>query len=172
MTNTGSDPLDTLARDHVAAAYRFLRSLVGDAETARDLLQDTFVRLAPHAAAAGPGLVFATARSCAVDHLRRRTSRGRVERPAERDLVEARPAPREHGPDRALEEHEFRRDLLAALGDLPEGQRTVFHLSEIEGRSYAEIAAVLGVPAGTIASRKHHAVRKLREQLGRLGHES
>jgi RNA polymerase sigma-70 factor, ECF subfamily len=172
VTTTSPTPMDILARDHAAAAFRFLRSLVGDGETARDLLQDTFVRLAPHAANAGPGLVFATARSCAVDHLRSRRTRGRFERRIEREVVEARPAPTELGPDRALEDREFQRDLLVALAALPEDQRTVFHLSEVEGRSYAEIAEVLGVPAGTIASRKHHAVRKLREQLRRLGHES
>ena len=73
-------------------------------------------------------------------------------------------------PDRALEAAEFRADLLSALGLLPEEQRSVFHLSEIEGLSYAEIAQVLKLSPGTIASRKHHAVRKLREQLRRRGH--
>lgn len=73
-------------------------------------------------------------------------------------------------PDHDLENRQLRADLLAALASLPEDQRSVFHLSEIEGLSYAEIAAVLDVPCGTIASRKHHAVRRLREQLRRRGH--
>ncbi len=61
-------------------------------------------------------------------------------------------------------------DLLEALAGLPEDQRTVFHLSEIEGLSYEEISTVLEVRPGTIASRKHHAVLKLRNTLRRCGH--
>ena len=48
-------PLDGLARDHAAAVFRFLRSLVGDADLARDLVQDTFLKLHRHAHEAGPG---------------------------------------------------------------------------------------------------------------------
>lgn len=79
-------------------------------------------------------------------------------------------APELRRPDRALENRQLRDDLLAALSTLPEDQRSVFHLSEIEGLSYAEIAAILAVSPGTIASRKHHAVRRLREFLRRRGH--
>ena len=61
-----SDPLDTLAREHVAGVFRYLRSLVGDPEEARDLVQETFLRLGRHAArkggaqVIGAGLVFTT----------------------------------------------------------------------------------------------------------------
>lgn len=58
-----------LACDHAAAVFRFLRSLVDDADLARDLVQDTFLKLHDHADGAGPGLVFSVARSCALDHL-------------------------------------------------------------------------------------------------------
>ena len=75
-------------------------------------------------------------------------------------------------PDRTLENGQFRRDLAAILAALPEGQRTAFHFSEIEGMTYEAIARLLQVSPGTIASRKHHAMRKLRDQLRRLGHEA
>ena len=64
-------------------------------------------------------------------------------------------------------------DLLAldeALQELPEDQRSVFLLSEGEGMKYEQIAEVMDIPAGTVASRKHHAARALREDLERLGH--
>jgi RNA polymerase sigma-70 factor (ECF subfamily) len=60
-------------------------------------------------------------------------------------------------------------DALAvreALGRLDAKQRDVVLLSEIGGLTTNEIAAVLGVPPGTVGSRKHHALARLRELLG------
>jgi RNA polymerase sigma factor (sigma-70 family) len=48
---------------------------------------------------------------------------------------------------------------------LPEEQRVVLLLREIEVLSYAEIARSLGVPAGTVASRLNHGRAALRQQL-------
>ena len=167
---TQLDSLAALAERHAEGVFRYLRSLLGNAETARDLTQDTFLRLRQYADDAGPGMVFAAARSCALDHFRRRKVREQIEGEWD-DGVEAHAASRSTDrPDRVLEDAEFRADLLSALGRLPEDQRSVFHLSEIEGLSYAEIARVLKLSPGTIASRKHHAVRKLRELLRRRGH--
>jgi RNA polymerase sigma-70 factor (ECF subfamily) len=167
--NSPRGALDRLVAEHAAGVFRFLRTMVGDAETARDLVQDTFLRLHPHAAEAGPGLVFTVARSCALDHRRRSRFRRRHEQPAADDAPEA-PDPARTTPDRTYADREFRDHLAAALAMLPEDQRAVFHLSEVEGLPYADIAAVLGISAGTVASRKHHAVRKLREHLRRLGY--
>jgi RNA polymerase sigma-70 factor, ECF subfamily len=52
-----------------------------------------------------------------------------------------------------------------AVACLPESQRAVFILSEYEGLSYREIAEILGVPIGTVGSRKHLATEALRERL-------
>lgn len=165
-----SAPLGKLVEQHAAGVFRFLRSLLGDEEVAGDLTQDTFLRLREFAADAGAGLVFAAARSCALDHMRRRKLRERVESPWDDSLAARTVSDPAQQPDHILQETEFRADLLLALGKLPEEQRSVFHLSEIEGLSYAEIAQVLKLEPGTIASRKHYAVRKLRELLRRRGH--
>ena len=47
--------------------------------------------------------------------------------------------------------------LRRALATLPEAQRDVVTLVDVEGLSYAETAAALGVPAGTVMSRLHRA---------------
>jgi RNA polymerase sigma-70 factor, ECF subfamily len=53
--------------------------------------------------------------------------------------------------------------LLHCFEKLPAEQQSCIHLSFIEGLSLAEIAEVLAIPSNTVATRIHHAKRKLRE---------
>jgi RNA polymerase sigma-70 factor, ECF subfamily len=55
--------------------------------------------------------------------------------------------------------------ICEAIFSLPEAQRAVLVLSTYEGLSYEEIAHVLEISAGTVASRKHQAIAKLRGLL-------
>jgi RNA polymerase sigma factor (sigma-70 family) len=59
-------------------------------------------------------------------------------------------------------------ELADALDDLPEEQREVFVLSELEGWSFKEIAAETGEPINTLLSRKRYAVLALRDRLQEL----
>jgi len=70
----------------------------------------------------------------------------------------------EPSPDPA-EADRLRVRLLAALRSLPSPQRTVLALAVVEGLPRAEIAAVLGIPPGTVWSRLHHARRRLAQAL-------
>lgn len=162
--------LDAMVQEYSPGVFRYLRSMVGEEDVAKDLLQDTFLKLRPHAAEAGKALIFTAARSCALDYLRRKRTRQNHVSAAEVATLAQVPTRSQDRPDHQLDLKRLRLDLLGALEQLPEDQRTVFHLSEIEGLSYAEISQVLDVSPGTIASRKHHAVRKLRTTLRRRGH--
>ena len=62
-------------------------------------------------------------------------------------------------------------ELADALDDLPEAQRQVFIMHELEGRSFKEIAALTGEPINTLLSRKRYAVLLLRERLQELYEE-
>jgi len=158
---------------HLAGrVFRYLRSLVGDAEEARDLVQEVWLRLGARPDA-GEALVFTAARQCGISHLRRRATRRRVlAEDAGDEVAAAVAAPARERPDARLEETDRREALRRALGVLSEEQRSVFHLTEVEGLRYAEVAEVLGVPAGTVASRKHLAVVRLREEMRRRGHDA
>ena len=111
----------------------------------------------------GEAYVFTTARNAFLDAWRRRRSeqRKRENAAAEPDAAagtwcaDAGAA----SPHRTTERNQLRTDLQAALERLPEDQRTVFLLSEVEGLKYEQIAEVMDIPAGTVASRKHHAAR-------------
>ena len=63
------------------------------------------------------------------------------------------------------DEAEFRRQLSAALGELPADQRAVVHLKLWEGLTFDAIAELLGLPLNTAASRYRYGLDKLRERL-------
>ena len=59
-------------------------------------------------------------------------------------------------------------ELADALDELPDEQREVFVMHELEGRSFKEIAEIRGEPINTLLSRKRYAVLHLRERLQQL----
>jgi RNA polymerase sigma-70 factor, ECF subfamily len=61
--------------------------------------------------------------------------------------------------------------VRAALGALPEGQRLAVFYVDVEGYRYAEVAARLDIPVGTVMSRLHRGRRTLRQLLVEQGRE-
>ncbi len=167
------DALASLYDHHGAGIYRFLHSMLDDADRALELCQDLFLAQLPALVRGNTpsrAYLYRCARNAAASQLRRRLSRRRWLRLAgEEPGNPGRPVslPR---PDEDLERGELRAALLAALGELPEELRAVFLLIEVEGLSYRETAEATALPSGTVASRKHKALRMLREALGRSGH--
>ncbi|HXB55695.1 MAG TPA: RNA polymerase sigma factor [Vicinamibacteria bacterium] len=107
----------------------------------------------------------------AIDLLRRRGREG----PLPEDDPEARPpqggdmgrAPSwARPPDALLLGKETRVALEKALGALTPAQRAIFELKEAEGRPTEEVAAILGMPPGTVRVHLHRARLKLRSLLG------
>ena len=70
---------------------------------------------------------------------------------------------------RCRERSEASRILWKALEALPDDQREVIVLKELQGLRYQEIASVLAVPEGTVASRLFNARLALKEELTRMG---
>lgn len=73
-------------------------------------------------------------------------------------------------------EKEYTRSLVweeldKALAELPEEQRAVFELTELQGFSFKEISDSTGITVNTLISRKHYAVLYLREKLCELYEE-
>lgn len=143
--------------------------IVRDRQTAEDLAQETYLR-ARRAAEAGPidhleGFLHQTARNLALDHLRRRKTRARVEADAfDPDIVNqvAADAPcAEH----ALIERQKLHAFQDALAGLPERARTVMVLSRIEQWSNVRIAAHLGVSERTVFNDLKLAMAHCRDAL-------
>ncbi len=167
------DALARLYHRHGAGIFRFLRSLTGDDEHAAELCQEAFLSALPalrEGRELGSAFLYRCARNAALSRLRKRGSERRWLTLAG-DEPGAPGKPLElPGPDRELERRELRAALDAALADLPEPLRAVFLLVEVEGLSYLDTAEALEVAPGTVASRKHKALKMLRENLRRSGH--
>jgi RNA polymerase sigma-70 factor (ECF subfamily) len=71
----------------------------------------------------------------------------------------------EDGPRRALERKQLYARIMDALEQLPEDQKQVVLLRELEGLSYKEIAEVMEIPEGTVMSRLFYARKKLQKLL-------
>lgn len=72
--------------------------------------------------------------------------------------------------DETTPENDYLRNLLeeeleAALSELPENQRYVFEQTEFLGRAFKDLSEELGEPVATLISRKHYAVKYLRNRL-------
>ena len=72
------------------------------------------------------------------------------------------------GPAAAAEHAGLKATVAAALGQLPERQRMVVQLFELDGFSGAEIAAMLGISPGTVRWYLHEARQSLRDTLAHL----
>ena len=142
-----------------SVAYR----LLGHREDAEDLVQEAFV------AALQKIDTFQTGRSFGPWFYRILVNRGLNARKS-RSLRRTEEIPRRRPrrtprPCAQTEQAELREHLARAMGDLPERQRTIVRLFELEGFTSAEISEILGVPDGTVRWHLHQARRKLREAL-------
>ncbi len=105
--------------------------------------------------------LFQVARNLCLNRLR---SHRREARALEKE-AEA-PTPADALPDRALEQGETREALSQSVARLPVELAEVYQLRS-GGMSYAEIAEVLEIPLGTVKSRMHQMVSRLREEIHR-----
>jgi RNA polymerase sigma factor (sigma-70 family) len=133
---------------------RTLQRMVSNPSTAEDLLQETYLRvtraLGERAIEHLEPFVFQTARNLALDHLRARRLHARTmidDAPlAEIHNVVAPVAPLED----ATHANRLLESLNASLEKLTPRQQKIFTLSRLNGCSYTEIAAQLGVSASTV----------------------
>ena len=68
-------------------------------------------------------------------------------------------------PELAQEKQNITDIVQQAVATLPQGQRQVVMLVDLEGFSYAEVAEIVGIPTGTVMSRLNRARKALSEQL-------
>ncbi len=152
MLTDRSRYFDDMLWPHLRAAYNFARWLVRNEHDAEDVVQESFVK-------AFQGLerfrggdprvwLLAIVRNTAMTMLRRKRSE-----PWPVDEADSELADPSADPETAVIESNRRRQVRAAIEQLPDEFRETLILRELEGLSYKEIAAVLNVPMGTVMSR-------------------
>ena len=158
--------LRTLYERHVERVFRVAYRMAGEEDLARDLTQDTFIRAFSRLNQFRGECAFSSwiHRICMSVVLNGLESRRRHRR-RETDL-DGVPEP-SVGPAGGLEVDEQAR-LRKALDALPDAQRTVVILHDLEGFTHREIAEALEVAEGTSKARLSRARRRLREDLADL----
>jgi RNA polymerase sigma-70 factor (ECF subfamily) len=155
---------------HIDAAHNLARWLCRNEHDAQDIVQESFlraVRFIDQCREDEPRtwLLKIVRNTCHTWHARRRT-------PSTPDeMLNQVASPPSTGPDRALEQSQQASDVHRAIESLPAEFREAVVLREIEGLSYKEVAAVIGVPIGTVMSRLSRARERLKEVLAEYGGE-
>jgi RNA polymerase sigma-70 factor (ECF subfamily) len=144
--------------------FRLAYSLVHDTDEAKDLTQESFIRAYTsvesfRGTARFYTWIYRITVNLCRDHFRKRTLEKAVGNP-END-----PYLNPSTPDTVASQHEIDRIVRQAISELPDDQRTVVILREIEELSYQEIANVTGISLGTVMSRLFYARQKLRKLL-------
>ena len=146
---------DSFYREQGPRLRGFLRQVLGDPQAAEDVMQETFTQIwrRPNGFAPERGTLraylFGAGKKRAAEWWRRQGERVA---------------------DSNAESAPCKTETTSLVGDafgrLPEEQRTLLWLREVEGQSYAELAEILGIPVGTVRSRLFAA----REELRRVWH--
>jgi RNA polymerase sigma-70 factor (ECF subfamily) len=154
---------------HHDAIRTFARRLLGDHDSAEDLVQEVFVR-APGALRRHRGE--ATMRTLLLSiaiHLARKHVRSAARRRAAWARAVAEQERSVDTPEQELARRQMALALHSALDALTIEQRVAFVLIEIEERSAAEAARIAGAPEATMRTRLFHAKRRLRDILRKRG---
>jgi RNA polymerase sigma factor (sigma-70 family) len=157
---------DEVVRTHSARVYRLAYRLTGNPYDAEDLTQDVFVRvfrsLSTYTPGTFEGWLHRITTNLFLDQVRRKQ---RIRFDALGDDAADRLPGREPTPAQAYDDHHFDDDVQRALDALAPDFRAAVVLCDIEGLSYEEIAATLGIKLGTVRSRIHRGRAQLRAAL-------
>ena len=180
QSDQDSDGFDKLYRDHVDLIYRYAHRLCGEAESAKDLVQETFLNayrgLKGFRGDAQVSTWLYTIASRACMRMRRKR-KGEPERELSLDDF----VPTSEGefrlqipmdgltPEEALQNKELRVALDQAINKLPKKYRMTLVLRDMEGLSAKEVGAIMGANERAVKSRLHRARLFVRRELSARG---
>ena len=169
-----ADALEALYERYGRPAYSLARRILTEETLAQDVVQEVFLSLwrDAHRFDAGRGTVATYLLSMthhrAVDVVRREENLRRWRTSDEGLELEADP---KAGVEAEVEASERRAQVRAALGELPAAQREALLLAYFGGYTQREVAALVGVPLGTVKTRMAAGMRKMKASLRDAGRE-
>jgi RNA polymerase sigma-70 factor, ECF subfamily len=174
-----AEAFEALVQRHRRQVYNFIFKMVGKAEAAEDIFQETFLRVVKNAHTYTPRAKFTTwclqiARTLSLDHFKRESLRQHVSIDASPNGDEERSIAgllQGSGPEshEILLSRELVVEVREAVTRLPENQREALVLRIYEDMPYADIAEMLGSPEGTVKYWVHEAINALAKHMERKG---
>lgn len=157
--------------------YNFIYRSVREPQRAEDLLQDVFLKVVQRAGDFRGQAKFSTwlytiTRNLCIDHSRKMSHRRHrsLDAPSHRGeegsspMVERVPG-KELGVDRDAISNQLSAEIAAAVEKLPEEQREVFLMRQVQGLRFKDIGEIVGVSENTVKSRMRYALERLQEAL-------
>ncbi|MEU9959669.1 RNA polymerase sigma factor SigE [Streptomyces liliifuscus] len=164
---------EEIVSTHSTRVYRLAYRLTGNQHDAEDLTQEVFVRvfrsLSTYTPGTFEGWLHRITTNLFLDMVRRKQ---RIRFDALGDDAAERLPSREPSPQQVFNDTHFDADVQQALDTLAPEFRAAVVLCDIEGLSYEEIAATLGVKLGTVRSRIHRGRSQLRKALAHRSPEA
>ena len=155
--------LDVVARWE-SDLVRYARHLVGDVERARDVVQDTFLKLCQQDRGELDGhlveWLFTVCRNGALDVRRKEQRMTTMTLDAVMESVGFDPQPED-----VAEQHDESNHVLRLMTDLPKNQQEVLRLKFQHSLSYREISAITGLSETNVGFLIHVGIKRLRELL-------
>lgn len=186
ISATENDSIQNVVKNERKRLLGFIRKKVWSDEDAEDILQDVFYQFVYASRFMKPiekvtSWLFTVARNKITDfHRRKKTEpfsqvlESSFENEEEESfsfLENEFLSDESESPERWFHRNNARNELELVLDSLPEEQREVFIMNELEGMSFNEISEITGESVNTLLSRKHYAVLKIRSQLQSLYNE-
>ncbi len=167
------EAFNQLVKLYEVRVYNLCYRMLGDADAAADVAQDTFIAAYRNLSRFRGGMfrswLFRIATNACYDALRARKRRPSVSLSAMGDADDAAPAfdlpDLGETPDERALRHELSAAIQRGIAQLPEEQRIVVILSDVQGFAYEEIAEVTSTNLGTVKSRLSRARARLRDIL-------
>jgi RNA polymerase sigma-70 factor (family 1) len=160
-----SEVFETIFRSYAKELKRFLYFKTGDTALAEDILQDTFVQLWKNCDNVSyekvKNYLFTVANNQFLNYKKREKLIRAHHKTFPRKVFH-------ETPEFLLLEKEFLVKIEKAIASLTENQQEVFLLNRIEKKKYREIAVLLNVSIKTVEKRMHVALKKMKEQIGRV----
>ncbi len=167
------DAFNTLVVAYQHQVYNLAYRIMGDEASASDVTQEAFIAAYKHMQSfrgeSFKSWIYRIVTNACYDELRRRKRKPTIsldglvdgsETEVEYDIPDE-----SAGPERHVEQRQLAGLIESGISALPADQRITLVLSDVQGMSYEEIAAITGANLGTVKSRLSRARAKLRDYL-------
>lgn len=148
---------DKIYKEYATKIYAYVYNMVRKREIAEDIVQDTFVKALKYGMTRirnKKAFLFRVAHNLAIDYIRKNIHRDDGDMAMENDR---KVSTTENILDRVA--------IQKAIDSLPPKYKDVFVLKEVNGFDYQEISDILRIPIGTVKSRLHRAIERLKVEL-------